>query len=416
LAVLAVIPFSTAPALAKGKPLVVGYFPGWGVYSPQPYFVKTLIDNGSVRRLNQLNYAHGSVYGGACSLGDVETDLNFTSSAEQSVDGRADDPKSPFQGNFHQLTVLKKRYPKIKILISLEGRAEDFVEGAKPEHRRAFVSSCVDTFLRGRFAPGVVRPGIFDGIDVDWESPQAKDAENFQALLKEFRRQMDAVRPGLRLSVAVGAVPQMMPGTDFAAMARLVDQVGMMNYDYAGPWSGQTGFVAPLFTNPGAPRDSSSIQRSIAAYETAGVPARKLLMGMPFYGYSWTRVEEANHGLFQEGDGVREDAPFYAIHALAAPFHVYRDPRSRAPWLFDGDTFWTYEDPVSVRYKASYAVRQHLAGVMIWELSGDTPDAELLRSAYRALHHPLGNRAFAEGALAMAEPQSRSRAHLSPAE
>ena len=42
---------------------------------------------------------------------------------------------------------------------------------------------------------------------------------------------------------------------------------------------------------------------------------------------------------------------------------------------------------------------------LIWELSGDTPDAELLRSAYRALHHPLGNRAFAEGALAMREPQ-----------
>jgi chitinase len=407
-AALAVVCFSADPAWAKGRPLVVGYFPQWGVLSAQPYYVKTLITSGSARKLDQINYAHGAVHGGRCSVGDPAADLHFTFSAEQSVNGRADDPKSLFRGNFHQLTQLKRRYPRLKILISLEGKAEDFAEGAKPEHRRAFATSCVDTFIRGQFAAGVVRPGIFDGIDVDWESPEAKDAENFQALLRELRRQMDAVRPGLRLSVAVGDTPQMLPGTDFAAVARIVDQVGMMNYDYAGPWNTRTGFVAPLFANSDAPHDYSSIEHSIAAYEAAGVPARKLLMGMPFYGYSWTHVEEANHGLFQEGDGVRDDAPIHTIRALLEPFHAFRDPRSRAPWLFDGDTFWTYEDSISVRYKASYAARQHLAGVMIWELSGDTQDAELLHATYRALHHPLRNRVFAEAALAMAEPEGGS--------
>jgi len=77
------------------------------------------------------------------------------------------------------------------------------------------------------------------------------------------------------------------------------------------------------------------------------------------------------------------------IRALAAFSSVHRDPHTQAPWLFDGQIFWTYEDPVSIRYKVSYAAHQRLAGIMIWELSGDTADAELLRVAHRSLRRPM---------------------------
>src|SRR5579871_453552 len=337
-------------------PVVVGYFPQWGIYYKQPYYVKTLIANGSARRLDQINYSQGSVGGGRCSLADPNADLNTPFTAETSVNGLADNADGIFRGYFHQLAELKSRYPRLKILISLEGRAADFAEDAKPENRRAFVASCVDTFIRGHFAPGVDRPGLFDGFDVDWESPQAADAENFRALLKEFREQMNAVRPGLRLSIAVDQAPETLGGTNFAAISMLVDQVGVMNYDYAGPWSKTTGFLAPLFAN----RHALSVERSITSYKASGVPAEKLLMGVPFYGYSWEAVSGANNGLFQPGRAVHADKPYNYIRTLAAPSSMYRDPRSQAPWLFDGETFWTYEDPVSVRYKVSYASRQRL--------------------------------------------------------
>lgn len=374
------------------RPVVVGYFPQWGFYYPQPYLVKTLVANGSAARLDQMNYAQGFVSGGRCSLGDPNADLNAAFTADNSVDGVGDDQNSAFRGYFHQLMELKSRYPRLKILISLEGKASDFAQDAKPENRRAFVASCVDMFIRGNFAPGVVRPGLFDGFDVDWESPQAEDAENFRALLEEFRRQMNAVRPGLRLSIAVGESPNQLPGTDFAAVARIVDQVGVMNYDYAGPWSQTTGFLAPLFSG----RHSGSIESSIASYKARGVPESKMLMGLPFYGYSWTAVASTNNGLFQQGRAVHADRPYNYIRTLAAASSTYRDARSQAPWLFDGETFWTYEDPVSVRYKVSYARSEHLGGVMIWELSNDTEDAELLTAAWRSLHHPLRNRVFAK--------------------
>jgi chitinase len=377
---------------------VVGYFPGWGQTYSQPFNVKTLILNRSAKLLDQINYSQGSIAGGRCSLANRKSDLETVYTGENSVNGKPDNPSSSFRGYFHQLKELKRRYPHLKILISLEGAPSGFIEGAKPENRHAFVASCIDIFLRGHFAPGINEPGVFDGIDIDWESPQQNEAANFLALVAEFRRQMDALRPGLRLSIAVGDTPLMLPGSDFAALSRLVDQFGIMNYDYTGPWSPTTGFIAPLYSDPSDPRHSNSIRRSIANYHALGVPFRKMLMGVPFYGYGWTAVDTTHDGLFQKGTGIREDKPYHYIRALSTFSTVHRDPHSQAPWLFDGQTFWTYEDPVSIRYKVSYAADHRLAGIMIWELSGDTTDAELLRVAHRSLRKPMSSAVFEETA------------------
>jgi chitinase len=389
---------------ASQHPLLVGYFPQWGLYYDHPYYVKELLRNRSIERLDQINYAQGFVTNGKCSVADPNADLNTAYTSQNSVSGKADDLRSPFRGYFHQLRELKRRYPRLKILISLEGHPTDFAKDAQPGNRRAFVASCVDMFLRGNFAPGIHEPGLFDGFDIDWEYPKEPDAANFQALLEEFRRQMAAVRGDARLSIAVGHSPHMQPGTDFTKIAALVDQVGVMNYDYTGPWTGTTGFLAPLFADPADPRHGDSIERDVAAFEAAGIPAEKLLMGLPFYGYSWSGVANANHGRYQAGHGVHSDQPYNYIQTIAPQFTAYRDERSQAPWLYDGKTFWTYEDAVSVRYKASYAANQHLGGIMIWELSGDTNDGLLLNAAWLALRDPLGTDAFAKVSRAVSAP------------
>jgi len=393
---LMVVAFASVATLAlphvgarRGPRLLVGYFNNSGFYSSTPFYVKNLLTSGSASRLNQINYASASVKNGRCSLADPDADLQATYNAQNSVNGIADNSASAFRGYFHQLEELKRKYPRLKILISLEGRGSDFAIDAQPENRVAFVSSCVNMYLRGEFADGVKKPHVFDGIDVDWESPHQEDAANFQALLAEFRRQMNAVRPGLTLSLAVNESPLAFAGTDFAAVAPLVDQVGIMNYDYAGPWSARTGLLAPLFPVSGDIEQTASIQQSIANYIAAGIPARKLLMGVPFYGYGWTGVASANNGLFQTGRAVRGDRPYNLIRTVALSSQIFRDPRSQAPWLFNGQDFWTYEDPTSIHYKVSYAARQGIGGVMIWELSGDTADGELLNSTWRALRKPL---------------------------
>jgi chitinase len=74
------------------------------------------------------------------------------------------------------------------------------------------------------------------------------------------------------------------------------------------------------------------------------------------------------------------DLPYSYVASILTKFKTYRDARSMAPWLFDGSTFWTYDDEISIRAKLKYARQQALGGVMIWELSGDTPDGKLLKT------------------------------------
>ena len=429
LLLVSILTFSAFAQTPVHQPLLVGYFGQWSLYSDPPYTLKDLALNNKVAMLDQLNYAQAFVTGGHCSIADPNADLNHVFTAANSVNGQPDDPATPFHGHLHQLAELKSAYPRLKVLISLEGRAADFAFDARPENRQAFLASCVDLFLKGNLAPNIRAPGLFDGIDVDWEYPQGADAANFLDLLTELRRQMDLVRPGLKLSIAVGPSPRMYDGVDFTMAAAKVDEIGLMTYDFAGPWMQRTGFIAPLYrvslpeqengagpartpaptgsnptasTTPSAeaaapagslpasapapsPPPSGGIAGSVQAFLAAGVPAAKLLIGVPFYGYGWTQVPEVANGVFQEGTPIRGDRPYHYIQSLIAGSRVYRDPRSETPWLFDGDAFWTFDDPVSIQAKAAYALEHELGGLMIWELSEDTPQGALLTAAHQGL-------------------------------
>ena len=429
------LPFALSAQSVSHKPLLVGYFGQWGLYNSPQYTLKDLAAGNKVAMLDQLNYAQAFVTGGHCSVADRNADLDHGFTAAESVDGRADDPGVPFRGHLHQLAMLKRAYPRLKVLISLEGKAADFAFDAQPENRQAFVASCVDIFIKGNLAANISAPGLFDGIDVDWEYPQGADAVNFIALLTEFRRQMGQVRGGLKLSVAVGPSLRMYEGSDFAAIAAQVDEVGLMTYDFAGPWMKRTGFIAPLYgvpppleqgeaaiaapppvpaptgNNPTAsttasakvaapagsvpasvpapkPPPSGGAAGTVQAFLAAGVPAAKLLIGVPFYGYGWTQVPEVGDGVFQEGTPVRGDRPYSYIQTLVADSSVHRDPVSRTPWLFDGDAFWTFDDATSIEAKANYAIEHELGGLMIWELSEDTPQGTLLTAAHESLSKP----------------------------
>lgn len=384
------------------KPIVVGYFGQGGLYNDVPYTLKDLATGHKASMLDQLNYAQAFVTGGRCSIADPNADLDHTFAAQDSVSGVADDPGSRFRGHLHQLAELKQSFPRLRTLISLEGRGADFSFDARPENRQAFVASCVDQFVKGDLARGVTAPKLFDGIDVDWEYPGGTDATNFVALLSEFRHQLNLVRPGLTLSIAVGPSPHMYGDADFKAVAAQVDQVGLMTYDFAGPWMQSTGFIAPLYNVPtplplplGASiittanvPPSGGVAGSAQAFLSAGVPATKLLLGVPFYGYGWTQVPEVAAGVFQEGTPIHGDRPYSYLQSLMAKSTIYRDPASQTPWLFDGDAFWTFDDPVSVQAKAGYALANGLGGVMIWELSGDTAESTLLTALHQVLSRP----------------------------
>jgi chitinase len=241
-------------------------------------------------------------------------------------------------------------------------------------------------FVHGHFAPGVDGGTLFDGFDLDWEFPTAADTGNYLALVQEFRRQLDALHASLKLSVALAPGLGRFQGLDFKAVAGVVDQINMMNYDYNGPWSHITGILAPLYGIDGDPQRNNNIDSTFDAYVQAGVPPEKMLLGIPFYAYGWSGVADVNHGLFQAGQPIHGDHFYSYIQSIQPKSKLYRDPNSQTPWLYDGNSFWTFDDSVSIRAKLDYARQHKLGGAMVWELSNDSADAVLLKAIDAALH------------------------------
>ena len=146
---------------APTRPLVVGYLPQWGLYNDPPWFARALVTSGAGALLDQLDYAQGSIVHARCAVADPNADLNYTYTPQTSVDGTPDTPATPLKGGFHQVQELKRLYPHLRVLLSLEGKASAFAEAAQPENRQAFVASCVNMFVRGNLAPGLTAAWAF---------------------------------------------------------------------------------------------------------------------------------------------------------------------------------------------------------------------------------------------------------------
>ena len=373
---------TSAQSLRETRGRVVGYYTEWSTYSD--FNIKNLITSGSAGLLTQIDYAFANLVNGKCALADTYADYQKALPAAMAVNGVADSSApTAFVGNFHQLQELKKLYPKLKISISIGGGSAnpaDFSVVAQPANRKAFVKSCIDLFAKGQFGPGIEQPGIFDGFDIDWEYPlSAADKTNMTGLLKEFRTQMDAYQPGMVLSIASSAGSWAYQYLDFVNAEKYLDFFALMAYDFDGPWMNSTGFVAPFSQAPGDADPANNVSAAVKGYLALGARPDKIVLGMPFYGYQWTGVPNVDHGLFQAAT-PGSSAGYNAIVPLETNFTLYRDPKTKAPWLYDGTTFWTYDDPISLAYKATYARSQRLAGVMVWDLSGDMPNGLLLKT------------------------------------
>jgi len=377
----------------KPRRQVIGYFTEGGARSGK-YTVKDMATSGAAELLTEVNYAFGRVADNRCQIADRETALNRAYSAAQSVDG-TDDPQGDNQlrGTFHQLQELKRRYPALKVVVSFGGwgQSDGFSGAVQPEHLKEFVQSCVETFIQGRFAPGIEAPGIFDGIDIDWEYPveggvtpgHAEDTANFTAMAEEFRRQLDAVRPALLLTAALPAPAELYKNFELKKISASMDYLSIMAYDLHWDSEPMSFLHSPLFHDPAdpskLPAETHNGDFAVRGFLAAGVPASKIVLGVPFYGKGWTGVAGVNHGLYQSASGpAKVDGSYRALKELTGVVDrkYYKAAVTCSVW--NNNNFWSYDCPEAMRKKMSYIRRQNLGGVMFWELSHDTSDAELL--------------------------------------
>ena len=131
---------------------------------------------------------------------------------------------------------------------------------------------------------------------------------------------------------------------------------------------------------------------SIQGYLASGVPSEKLVMGVPFYGRGWTAVSANNNGLFQEAgqSAPASREPGFEDYKVLIESDLprYWQDEAKMPFLFDGDTFWGYDDPESICHKMAYVHEHQLGGAMFWELSGDSAKGDLIEAINAGLNQP----------------------------
>ncbi|MEO3807967.1 glycoside hydrolase family 18 protein [Sphaerisporangium sp. B11E5] len=384
----------------------VAYFIQWGIYG-RNYHVRDMDVSGAAKKLTHVNYAFGNVgEDGTCSSFDAWADWQRPVPAEQSVDGVADAAGQALNGNLNQLKKLKGKYPKLKVLISLGGwtGSKYFSDAVLTAEARAkLASSCVDLWLKGNLPglPAGAGAGVFDGIDLDWEWPgsegnagnviRPEDKRNFTLFVAELRRQMREFDSKSQLTAFLPAAEAKIDaGFEVRQVFGLLDFATVQGYDLHGTWESRTGHNGNLFTDRKDPNPVKySVDATVKAYLTRGAPAKKIVVGVPAYGQGWMGVGAADRGLWQPAAGPapgtwaagNED---YKVLA-AKPGKRYYDLLTGAQWLYDGNEFWSYDDPATLLVKAGYIRLKGLGGSMMWSIDGDDGKASLTSALYSVL-------------------------------
>ena len=417
------------------------FFANWDRYA-RGY----LVDQIPADRLNDIDYAFATVApDGSCALTDSWSDYQAPTASGDAVSGVADDTSNPNQhlfGNFNQLLELKALHPNLRVEMSIGGwtGSKYFSDAAATAaSRKAFVASCISLIIDGNLptggwptqagGPGAAA-GLFDGINIDWEYPgidpgngadhSPADVANATLLLQEFRRQLDAAGAAaggkhylLTVDIAGGNVHST-GSWQLAQVARSVDWIDMMAFDYHGSWDPLTDFNSPFGLDPlepavggGAIQWTWNTAGSALYFLLNGIPPSKLVVGIPFYGKEYVDVGPTKHGLYQpHGAAPGNDSPTYhdlvdtgLADANLTPigpttvsstgvgingFTRYLDPFAGAPWLYNptlnGGTFISYVDPAAVRERIALVNSLGLRGAFAWEVSNDDNAHDLVNA------------------------------------
>ncbi|SCE84750.1 chitinase family 18 [Micromonospora haikouensis] len=371
-------PPTTTPPTGGKK--VVGYFAEWGVYG-RNYHVKNIHTSGSAAKLTHILYAFGNTTGGRCAIGDSYADYEKAYTAADSVDGVADTWDQPLRGSFNQLRKLKKMYPHLKVIWSFGGWtwSGGFTQAA--QNPAAFAESCYNLVEDPRWAD------VFDGIDVDWEYPNACGLTCDTSGPNAFKNVISALRSKFGSSALVtaaitadGSNGGKIDATDYAGAIGNLNWLMPMTYDYFGAFNAQgpTAPHSPLYSYTGIPQAGFNSDAAIQKLKGKGIPADKLLLGIGFYGRGWTGVTQSAPGGSATGA---------APGTYEAGIEDYKVLKNTCPatgtvggtaYAKCGSNWWSYDTPSTIGGKMTYAKNQGLGGAFFWELSGDTTNGELI--------------------------------------
>uniref|UniRef100_A0AAU2JXC5 chitinase n=1 Tax=Streptomyces sp. NBC_00049 TaxID=2903617 RepID=A0AAU2JXC5_9ACTN len=370
-----------------GDKVKLGYFTNWGVYG-RNYHVKNLVTSGTASKITHINYAFGNVQNGQCTIGDSYADYDKAYTADQSVDGVADTWDQPLRGNFNQLRKLKKAYPNIKVLWSFGGWTWSGGFPQAAANPTAFAQSCYNLVEDPRWAD------VFDGIDLDWEYPNAcglscdtSGAAAFKNLMQATRAKFGANNLVTAAITADASNGGKIDAADYGGAAQYVDFYNVMTYDFFGAWAAQgpTAPHSPLTSYAGIPQAGFNSADAITKLKGKGVAGSKLNLGIGFYGRGWTGVTQAAPGGTATGPApgtYEQGIEDYKVLKGSCPA---TGTIAGTAYAKCGSNWWSYDTPATISGKMTWAKQQGLKGAFFWEFSGDTTNGELANAIHTGL-------------------------------
>ena len=259
-----------------------------------------------------------------------------------------------------QIAALKKETPHLKVLLSIGGWGSGrFSEMAADEQNRlSFAKDC----------QRVVQEFGLDGIDIDWEYPTCSaanissspdDTDNFTFLMRDIRQ---AIGKDKLLTMASVASAKFV---NFRAIMNDIDFVNIMSYDMANaPHHHATLYRASI-------SGELTCDDAIKAHIDSGVPADRLVMGMPFYG---------------RGGKLLSNRNFRDIDPKGEYIEQWNDT-AKVPYLInkEGIMVLGFDNVRSLSIKCEYILEKNLLGGMYWEYAGDNDNADLARTVYEGI-------------------------------
>ncbi|XP_058113186.1 class V chitinase-like [Magnolia sinica] len=288
-------------------------------------------------------------------------------------------------------TTVQKKNPFIQTLLSIGGgnsNSSIFIAMvSQPKTRKNFI----DSSIRHARANG------FFGLDLDWDWEYPKTTQEMANLGIFFNEWRAAVvsesrssgRPQLLLTAAVYfSATRDSLSYPIQSIRRNLDWVNVMAYDFLAPnWSrDSTGAPAALYN----PSSHISVSDGINVWIGAGLSARKIVVGLPFYGYAWKLVDPNQHGVGAPASGqsteqgvasggsisYRQIKEFIGKTGAAWEY----DPTFVTEYCYSGSTWMGFDGARTVAAKVSFAKDKGLLGYFGWSVSADN-DWELSQTA-----------------------------------